>query len=333
MSPEQAGGKSDLTTAVDVWALGAVLYELLTGQPPFRGATPVETMMQAVVQEPAAPRSLDAKIDADLETICLKCLEKEPSRRYGTAAELADDLDRTLAGEPILAKPATLVEQATKWSRRHPLLAGALSTAGLMAIGLLIAAGFSWWNAEARAQAVADLGEAQEKLTKVNGEVEDAEKLVKEYREAATKQKASADDAAKKLDAVLRSFEQVQGQKKAALAQAKAAEEASRRTMYAADMQLAHAAWQTESPSITKELLERQRPKAGQPDLRGFEWRYLWRLGHGERLTLSIVRGPAADEKPCRARRLARRRHARRRRARWQDQDLGPANRAVDEGD
>ncbi len=158
-APEQMDGNSKTVgPAADVYALGAILYEVLTGRPPFKGATVLETVRQVIHQEPVPPRLLNPALPRDLEVICLKCLEKKPAQRYSSAAGLAEDLRRWQNNEPILARPPSLVGRAVRWFKRHP---GVTAVVVVMALGL---AGVFWqWRvAESQRQTAVTASELAE---------------------------------------------------------------------------------------------------------------------------------------------------------------------------
>src|SRR5947207_10931591 len=139
MAPEQAAGNNAAISGVtDVYGLGAVLYQLLTGQPPCAGGTTYETIKLLLDTEPRQPRLLNPKIDHDLSTICLKCIEKDPKRRYSSALALAEDLERWLKHEPILARRIGILTRGKKWVRRNP-------TSALLAASLVALAAAAGW--------------------------------------------------------------------------------------------------------------------------------------------------------------------------------------------
>ena len=173
MSPEQTRGEKGISTASDVWSLGAILYHLLAGRPPFMGTTAVEVLRKVAEEDPVPPSRPNAECGMrsaesagppthrlystfhlshsafkDLETICLKCLEKDPARRYASALALAEDLERWLKHEPILARPSTALERLGKWAGRHPAVASLSLLAGLLVVLGTIGVTWQWWRAE-----------------------------------------------------------------------------------------------------------------------------------------------------------------------------------------
>lgn len=184
MPPEQASSSIEtLGPAADTYALGAILYHLLTGRPPFQSETQLDTLMQVISDEPVPPSRLNSNVPADLETICLKCLQKDIKRRYTTAAALAEDLRRFQTGEPIAARPVSALERGWKWARRRPAVAGMIGVSALALISLI--AGGLWYNAQ-----------LQDSLTVAENrrqEAQEQREFAEKQRKVAEKQKEAAD--------------------------------------------------------------------------------------------------------------------------------------------
>ena len=172
MAPEQAGGKNrEIGPAVDIYSLGAILYELLVGRPPFKAGNPIDTVRQVIEQEPVPPRQLEPRVPHDLETICLKCLEKDPIRRFTSSAELADDLRRFVDGDPILARPTPAWERALKWSRRRPAIVALLGVTTLFVLGMVLF--IVWHNVSLRGKLDVALAEERRARQREHDAVEE----------------------------------------------------------------------------------------------------------------------------------------------------------------
>jgi WD40 repeat protein len=257
MAPEQALGKTSLlTTATDVHALGAILYELLTGEPPFQADTLLDTLVKLRDERPVPPHLRNPRVDGDLEVICLKCLEKNPAERYGTAAALADDLERWQRGEPILARRAGRLERLAKWVKRRPAAAGLLGLVVFTVLLLFVGVGV--------------LLQLRETST--------ARDAAEEARKSADAEKARADEARQVA-------EQERGNAQEARKLAEQQRERAEFLVYVRQIALAQHEWENNNILAAEELLDTCRW-----DLRGWEHRYLHSLIHRAR----TIRGHTA---------------------------------------
>jgi eukaryotic-like serine/threonine-protein kinase len=254
MPPEQTGGKrSEIGPAADVYSLGATLYAMITGRPPFQAATPMDTLIQVVGDEPVPPRRLNASIPRDLETICLKCLEKEPGKRYSSAAAMEEDLRRYLAGEPIAARPVRAWERAWKLARRRPVVAGL--AAALLLATILGIAGITWqWRkAEqnfALAEVLRSLAEENARVARVN------ERKARESARTEAAARTAAENAAEA--------------EKAAKIEAQRQQVRAEWLLYASKITLAQRELEADNVNAAAAVL-----KSTRPDFRSWEYDYL----------------------------------------------------------
>jgi WD40 repeat protein len=271
MSPEQAEGKKDIGPAADVYALGAILYECLTGRPPFRAATTFDTIMQVIGEESVPPSRLNPKVPRDLEIICLKCLRKEPGKRYSSAEALAEDLERWQRGEPVLARPLGLVERLVKWGRRRPavaaLLAGIVSlTAAALVVITALYHDAAWQAGEAAREA---------------RRAQQAEKQAEQDRDHAKEQEGAARRAEEEARKQERTAREQEGRTRQQKERAEEQLDRAERLLYASQIQAAQREWEAGNVALAWEQLGSCRW-----DYRDLEHRYLFTLFNHKQTTL-----------------------------------------------
>jgi WD40 repeat protein len=261
MAPEQAAGRArEHGPATDVYALGVILYELLTGKPPLRGETDLETLRLVLDQDPPAPRGLRRGLPRDLDTICLKCLEKRPKARYESATALADDLQRFLAGKSVHARPVRAWQHAGKWARRRPVHA---ALAAVTALAISVVLGVLQWSGAWLQKHKQDLSEA-----------------VAQAKRDVQLDERSAHGARMEL-----SLAQVW-------------ERFAERFGLATQVKLLHDTFASSNVALAARMLESIRPSPGMPEPRGFAWGYVRQLFRPEVTLLGDPAPPPSSFSP-----------------------------------
>jgi len=265
MSPEQAMGENRyIDRRSDIYSLGVILFELLTGEAPFQGELS-QLLLRILTREPPRPRSLRDSIPVDLETICLKCLEKNPQRRYPSAHQLAADLRRYLNGEPISARPVGFWERAIKWSRRNPGWATVVAGAALAVAGVIGGGAFH----------TLQLGKANRQLEAAIRQAKAERRTAQEQTLLAEARRVEAEEASRVLAE---------------------RELAARRLLYVDDVRQAHEFWKMGRLDEMDERLSQHLPGGGLVDIRGFEWHYLNRLCRRDPIrAIEAHHGPVYD--------------------------------------
>jgi serine/threonine protein kinase/WD40 repeat protein len=260
MAPEQAGkDQRAIGTWSDVYSLGALLYALITGRPPIQAETPQAVIMALANEQPISPRHFDSKIHADLETICLKCLEKHPKDRYESAKELSEDLVRFLDGHPIRARRIAMPSRIAKWGRRNPM------ATIILAMTLLAIA------------AVPIVAHYFVKLDRQISMNEKEKTIAIKNKEQAEIRMSSAEQQVIEISGQLSSSEKA---KRLAQDQATAQADFTARLSYVQRLNQAYEAWESGDGERTRRLLEQTRPEDGETDQRGFAWFHLYKKVH-----------------------------------------------------
>lgn len=278
MPPEQAAGRlTEVTEASDVYSLGAILYCLLTGRPPFQAATAMETVLQVLEEEPVAPRLINPAIPLDLETITLKCLEKPTENRYDSADELAEELGRYQSGEPIHARPVGQAERGWRWCKRNPIVAGLTASLALvLLLGICVSSGLAWYadmNRQVAESANIELSKKTEDLESANGELSEKTEDLK--------------SANVKLSKKTEQLENANIAEKDAKDKSQRSEKETKRTLFRTDMRQVQRYFELSNLREVRRLLQRHIPESLEDeDLRSFVWNYWWNRSHADLKTL-----------------------------------------------